>query len=455
MSAKVIFSPRAAIPALALVLLIDLGMLVIRRSVWLPYYRQGIACTGPILVLTSDDWGGASPEETTEDLDRLATMLRSLRDRYGNPLRITAYLVAASPDFAKVEETGYREYFWRFCYADKPDVVAKWRSLCNEGLCEIQFHGREHYNVPLWLSLLRADKANARKACHEGRTPHKTPHPEGWDLEVAQDPRLGFLARSFIDASVEPPRALNVESQTQIVKAGLDLVERHFGTRPAVAVAPGHVWDTNTLEALRANGIRFLESECQRIVVAGPALQLTRSRDRWRYGCRTGVGVLVRIAHFEPVRWYGDGSLNEPTQEGTMADLRQAAAARVPLVLQTHKQSYVGRDQRTTEEAVRRLGALIRAIQVEFPDVEFMSASAIARCLSMPSSPENCSMPVRVEKLSGLGKILYAARRLWAFHWQFRLLAYATAAAVIWGVISAACSLVRRLRQDSKVPTAG
>jgi hypothetical protein len=442
---KVLSSPRWAVGALVLVFLADAGVFFAHRQAWRPFYLQDIVVRGgPALVLTSDDWGGVPPQETPGDLDRLADTLRPFHDRRGRPLPVTVYLVAAGPDFARVEQSGYREYFWRFCYADAPQTEARMRALREEGLFEIQFHGREHYNVPLWLDLLRTNQGDYRKACHEGRIPCKM-SDDLWAENGQGDPRLLLLARSFIDASVSPPKALRVEEQSRMVKEGLDLIEERFHTRPTIAVAPGYVWDTSTLQAFRANGIGFMESIWQPIVSADRDLRLCRTDGLWCYGMPPeGMGVIVRCVLFEPADWSRDGQAKPNAVENAMIAVRRAAAKRVPIVLHTHKKDYVGHEEAREKESLGLLASLLRKIQEEYPEVVFLTASELAARLSDPGGAWQAGTPVQVERLAGAEKLLSVARSLWVAQGVFQAVVVCTAGALLWCLVMSVRGIARR-----------
>lgn len=97
----------------------------------------GWRCRRPIVVIESDDWGclrtssreaydrlaalgypmERSPYsldalETDEDLDRLFEVLASVKDSRGRPACMTANMVTANPDFARIRAADFSEYFY-------------------------------------------------------------------------------------------------------------------------------------------------------------------------------------------------------------------------------------------------------------------------------------------------------------------------------------------------------
>jgi len=96
---------------------------------WRSYFAQQWCWTPPVLVISSDDWGGANPPETAEDLEKLRDTLQSVTDAAGSPLVLTAYLNPAEPDFERISESKYETYFYRYCYRDKPDIALRLHEL--------------------------------------------------------------------------------------------------------------------------------------------------------------------------------------------------------------------------------------------------------------------------------------------------------------------------------------
>ena len=121
------------------------------------YFMQDSYISPSVLVISSDDWGGSNPPETVEDLKKLEETLSSVTDAEGKPLVLTAYTNPAEPDYEKIITENYNSYSYRYCYIDKPEVASKLRELNKSGLVDIEFHGREHYNIPLWFNLLKND----------------------------------------------------------------------------------------------------------------------------------------------------------------------------------------------------------------------------------------------------------------------------------------------------------
>ena len=245
--------------ALSFLLLSFIGMIL---CIWkdsfqiISYFAQDSYITPTVLVISSDDWGGSNPPETIEDLEKLENTLSLVTDAKGKSLVLTAYTNPAEPDFEKIILENYTSYSYRYCYLFKPEVATKLRELNEKGLVDIEFHGREHYNIPLWFDLLKNDFPGYRKACIDKYILFR--EGPAWDIKA--DPRLPYIVTSFIDASVYPAKALSVEKQIEMFTSGINLMETELGVKPSVFTPPGYCYDTNTLKAMYLSGLYYLDS---------------------------------------------------------------------------------------------------------------------------------------------------------------------------------------------------
>ena len=140
-----------------------------------------------IVIIESDDWGSIrmpSKEiykkllddgfhvdrcpfsmydslERSEDLSVLFDVLLSVRDKNGKPAVVTANSVVANPDFERIKNSGFTEYY----YEEVTNTFKKYKGCENslgvlkQGINSMvwhpQFHGREHLNVIRWMKALQ------------------------------------------------------------------------------------------------------------------------------------------------------------------------------------------------------------------------------------------------------------------------------------------------------------
>ena len=112
--------------------------------------------------LDDDPWGYYSLE-TVYDLEKLYQILSKHRDVSGQHPVFTCNFIVANPDFEKIQNGGYENYFYKSLSEGLPskwergNLYQKYMEGIDKGLIYPGFHGREHFNEEIWLRLLRAN----------------------------------------------------------------------------------------------------------------------------------------------------------------------------------------------------------------------------------------------------------------------------------------------------------
>ena len=341
-----------------------------------------------IVVFESDDWGSqrvpskaardrllaqgilsgksAYDQETLENAEDVATLcevLGSVRDADGLPAVFSCFVNPANPDFDRIRESDFEGYFWEPTSqtlerrGDRAAVQAAWQSGRAAGLVDLEYHGREHLQVRLWMDFLRSSSVVRA----------------GFELgyySVACEPVpptiRGFRAAYFFESPDEIP------AMERIVVDGARLFEEEYGVRPHVFCAPNNVFHPELYRAVKTAG-------CNVIVRHARNLQ------------PDGRGGVTQVWGNRRVReaglsWYGRNAIFEPEQgygiEHALRGIRSAFAWGVPAIVSTHRVNYVGGiDPRVRDRGARELGALLKAITKTWPDVHFMSSRALAKHL--------------------------------------------------------------------------
>ena len=131
-----------------------------------------------IIVIESDDWGMirtssiiAQKElikkgykvsqcpynkndrlESDEDIEALGEVLLSVKDSLGNPAKFTINNVVANPDFKKINDDAFKNYYYQpFTETlknqqDSQNVIKLFKEGVSHGIFQPQLHGREHIN---------------------------------------------------------------------------------------------------------------------------------------------------------------------------------------------------------------------------------------------------------------------------------------------------------------------
>jgi hypothetical protein len=347
----------------------------------------GWRCRRPVVVIESDDWGslrtssreaydrlvalgypmerspyGLDALETDEDLDRLFEVLDSVKDSRGRPACMTANMVTANPDFAKIREADFSEYFYEpatVTLARSPDrqgVSRRQAEGLKRRLFVPQLHGREHIRWWEWLEALRAGSAEARTTFEMGMC--------GVPLAASREGR-GFFAPPYQDAETLSRHGVDVGT---LVREGVELFEKQFGYRPLSTMVPGYLW-TDAVEHHWADaGIRYIQGGLFQLVPT-PGGQKKRRHLLGEQGAAGGL-YLVRNVGFEP-------------GEGRGVDWLARAAARAdralrfhkPAIIETHRMNFVGSiDPANRDRGLGLLAQLLRGLVDRRPDLVFLSS---------------------------------------------------------------------------------
>jgi len=157
---------------------------------------------------------------TDRDLSSLFEVLYSIKDSGGMPVIFTPVAVVANPDFQKILESDFTEYFYEpFTTTLKrnnqtENAFDSWKKGIEEGIFKPQFHGREHLNVEVWMRALRGGNSNVVKAFHNGM----------WGISTVNDVDIGLelqAAFNYYDQG-------DLEYQREILESGLTLFENIF-----------------------------------------------------------------------------------------------------------------------------------------------------------------------------------------------------------------------------------
>lgn len=343
-----------------------------------------------LIVIESDDWGsvrmpsvetyqylldngvrlgkyGYEKTDTIasrEDLRRLFEVCEKHRDIKGNPVIITANCVVANPDFEKIVQSGYEQYFYepvtetmeRYYPGESP--FSLWKEGMLRGCFMPQFHGREHVNVPLWMKSLKADVAGARLACEKGV----------FSILVNR----AFDAREKNTASFQ---YINDDEKNVVLESiadGLSLFEHLFGFKSESFIAPSYKWDA-AVEAITAQrGVKYIQ---------GVHTHFDNGKKTYTYiGRKNQYGQLYlnRNANFEYSQnqdfdWVGD----------CMCRIATAYRWHKPATISVHRLNFVGAlNPENRDKNLILFDDLLTRIQKKWPDVEFVSTSELGNIIT-------------------------------------------------------------------------
>lgn len=348
-----------------------------------------------LLIIESDDWGstrmpslavrkqledaginlGASnfmKYDTLaggKDFDLLYEVLSGVKDSKGNPAVLSPFVNTTNADFGKIIASGYQEYFYEpFTETLKnyhsENVFASWREGITHNLFAPQYHGREHFNVPLLMRFLREGNKNLLEAFKHGVI--HIPIPE------LKKKGITSLAPAFY---YENPEALKY-LQNSVVE-GAEIFTDIFGFPAPAFIPPNAIFNEALEEALVNTEIKAIVVDRKRNEPdgAGGMKQKSYMFKFGKYNPQQKMYYL-RNMKFEPVQAsYNRGEV--------LAEIKAAFQVGKPAIISSHRINYVGGlDTKHRDYALKELDSLLHEVIKKWPEVEFISSGELVRIMS-------------------------------------------------------------------------
>jgi hypothetical protein len=346
-----------------------------------------------IVIFESDDWGAIrlpdismiqeyrkqNPDTSnnpylkydslasSDDLNNLFSVLKEFKDINGNHPIFTFNTVVANPDFEKIKENNFLEYFHEpFTetlkkYSAHADAFSLWQEAMKDNLMHPQFHGREHVNVPIWLNELRNGNKEFLNA-FDLRT---------WS--TSQKKIQGINPQATLDWSGFRPK----EYQESFIQEGLSLFEEIFGFKSITMIPNNFILGVELHEIIKQNGINVIQGMNYQKLPLGKDFSQKRKMIRRYFGSENEekLKYFVRNCQFEPsqtVRNYDD--VNQ-----CLSEISNSFLWNKPAIINSHRLNYIGvYDQNNRDKNLINLKILIKSILKKWPEVEFMDSEKLA-----------------------------------------------------------------------------
>ena len=344
-----------------------------------------------IVVIESDDWGsirmpskevyerllkgGVRVDKcpynrvdslaSEEDLSALFDVLFQFKDNQGNHPIITANTVVANPDFDRIRQSGFKEYFYEpFTttlkkYPNHTNSFELWKQGMTSKVFHPQFHGREHVNINVWLNLLQQKNETFLKA---------------FDLGMCGlGPNIVKTGRINIQASFDSLDKEDLVSQKEILIEGLDLFEKLFGYRSDSFIANNFIWDTSLNSTLLGNGVTVFQGmKYQKLpLLDSPKRKLIRHIQGEKN--KLNQIYLIRNCRFEPSQFPGIDSVS-----ACLYDISNAFFWRKPAIINAHRLNFIGNiEESNRTKNLKLFVKLLDSILIKWPEVEFMTSDKL------------------------------------------------------------------------------
>jgi len=346
-----------------------------------------------IVVFESDDWGAIrmpSKEVYSEllkngirvdndpyckydnlansdDLTQLFDVLNSVRDINGNPANFTVNTIMTNPDFVKIKESNFKQYFFEpftktlQYYPNHENVFELWKQGISANVFKPQFHGREHLNMSKWLQALQQNEYATQLGFE-----HKT---YGLTAETFAGINRNYMGA--FDSAFES----DLEEYKHSIREGLKMFESVFGYKSKSFIATTYTWSEELEFTLQSEGVKFLQGLInQKIPVDGGDHFKYK---KWNYQGRSnryGQLYLMRNCFFEPTLQ----NYNENVVHDCLKRIKYAFRWGKAAIICTHRLNYIGSiDEKNRINNIKSLQVLLHEIKKKWPDVEFMSSDEL------------------------------------------------------------------------------
>jgi hypothetical protein len=339
-----------------------------------------------LLIIESDDWGAirtpsrevleefdrlgynweksiykwdALASET--DLDRLFDLLSSIKNGNGKRPVITANVIVANPDFDKIRQANFQEFFYEPFYKtfqkypEHKNNLSIWKKAIQDKLFMPQFHGREHLNISRWLRALNEPNSKARKCFDYNST------------------FSGFEDYAFMEA-FDWSDPSEIENHKEAIIDGLRIFKETFGFESKSFIAPCYNWDSKIEPLLAEQGIKWIQGVSYQLAPTGVFDNYKPIRHTFAQKNSFGSRYNIRNVFFEPVNNY-DFDYSLPA----LARIQAAFLLGRPAVISTHRINYVGFiNPQNRDNGLRQLKKLLSQVVKKWPDVEFISTDQLS-----------------------------------------------------------------------------
>jgi hypothetical protein len=344
-----------------------------------------------IVVIESDDWGSIRMPSfevyetllknninvnkssyckydnlaTADDLEKLYEILTSFKDIHGNHPVFTANTVVANPDFEKIEQSNFSEYYFEpFTFTLKrypkhQNAFKLWQEGIQQKIFFPQFHGREHLNVELWMRLLQEDNKDFKLAFKNRM----------WGLSNEVFPNMSKNVQATFDSH-------NDEFLKKSIESGLTIFKDIFGYKSLSFIANNYTYRNTLNETLANCEVKYIQGMRYQLI---PVEEGEPKKKVWNY-CgkknKYNQTYLVRNCSFEP-------SVDSTGFNETIEQISNSFFCNKPAIIGSHRINYIGNlVPENSSKNLKQLFLLLKTIQKKWPDVEFMNSVELGNLIT-------------------------------------------------------------------------
>lgn len=341
-----------------------------------------------ILVIESDDWGsirmpsidsyknllsvGISVNQTgyekydslesEEDLYMIYNKLEKYKDKNNQSPIITANTIVGNPDFEKIKESGYKNYYFETFKESYYRLQNSYNTLeaINYGIKKNiyfpQLHGREHIHFKSWIAALRSKNQLAIKAFENNVYCLS-------NVLIKKSDRWYRPTFDVIDTNDEHSFAINL-FQAQ------NIFNQIFGFKSESFIAPNYTWNSHLEIELKKVGVNIIQgARAQKIPNIEKKSTIIKKNYMGDINKNKQV-YLIRNTAFEP-----STRPNIDWKRKVVRDAQIAFMLGAPLVISSHRVNFMGGlDINNRINNLKLLGDILDELLRMFPEIEFMNS---------------------------------------------------------------------------------
>ena len=340
-----------------------------------------------VIIIESDDWGsirvpsrdiyyqlvndGYNAKRTysidslerPKDLICLFDVLNKFRDSNNNPPVFTANTLVANPDFEKIKESGFKTYNYELLpdtyikYCDGEDMFSIIKKGIDLGVWYPQSHGREHFNIPYWLSLLRQGDKDMLYAFNHNMC----------GIYPRTNPSYGNKCLIAYNAIHSEWNKFYVEA----VRDGLHIFRNLFKYSSKTFIPPAYTWNNDIETVLSEEGVELIQSGRVQHIATN-----IKKRIYHYIGERNQFAQLysVRNCTFEPAAVQSKTLL----LKNILKQVDNLFLHHRPVIISSHRVNYIGSiSESNRSENLELLGYFLDSVLRKYPDVEFLTSEEL------------------------------------------------------------------------------
>lgn len=303
--------------------------------------------------------------ESEDDLNYLFDILLKYKDKNGKNPVITANTVMANPDFIKIKESGFKNYYYELFtdtlrkYPNHQNAFNLWKVGIEKKIFHPQLHGREHLNFARWLRYL-SEKSSETLSGFEYEM-------FGISTNVSNENRRSYMA------------ALDFENKNELAENCKTLLEAQFlfnqifGYKSKSFIAPNYIWSPEHEKELAMLGVKYIQGGKNQILPLGDNSNIKYLRHSLGDKNQYGQIYLVRNCYFEP-----SSMPEKDIVSSCLKQIRTIFFWGKPAIISTHRLNFIGSiNKRNRELSLNKFNTLLHGIISKWPDVEFMTSDQL------------------------------------------------------------------------------